>query len=181
MRMRIFKKTAAICIMSGVLASGLFSGLSAVASDSEEDVITPDSETKQEETTALEEAETAETVAQLTDAIEDNNTSTDTSPKNSVNAGDAISTRTSASSSTSYTTKRLTLSRYRVTLARNRRYKIAIKRVPSNTKDKITYTTTNKKVATVSSTGIVNTKKKGRAYITITSGKVKARLLVIVT
>ena len=45
---------------------------------------------------------------------------------------------------------------------------------PADSQDKITYKTSNKKIATVSKTGKIKAKKKGKVKITVISGKKKA-------
>jgi len=42
---------------------------------------------------------------------------------------------------------------------------------PLTSTDKVTYATSNKNIATVSSAGIITAKKKGTAKITVRSGK----------
>ena len=42
---------------------------------------------------------------------------------------------------------------------------------PLTSTDKVTYATSNKNIAAVSSTGIITAKKKGTAKITVRSGK----------
>ncbi|WP_417183579.1 Ig-like domain-containing protein [Blautia sp.] len=46
--------------------------------------------------------------------------------------------------------------------------------------EKITFTSSNKKVATVTSKGKVTAKKKGTAVITVKSGKIKVKCKITV-
>lgn len=66
------------------------------------------------------------------------------------------------------------------TLKRGKSYTLKPKLVPSNSGDKITYSSSNKKVATVSSKGKITAKKKGTAVITVKSGKVSVKCRVTV-
>ena len=54
----------------------------------------------------------------------------------------------------------------KVTVARNK--KLTLKPVisPITSQEKVTYSSSNKKIATVSSSGVITGKKKGTAYIT---------------
>ena len=51
---------------------------------------------------------------------------------------------------------------------------------PLTSLQKVTYTSSNKKVATVTSKGVVKAKKKGTAVITVKSGSKKVKCKVIV-
>ena len=51
---------------------------------------------------------------------------------------------------------------------------------PITTKDKVSYQTSDKKIVTVSSKGVVVGKKAGKAKITVTSGKKKVTVSVTV-
>ena len=64
----------------------------------------------------------------------------------------------------------------KVTVARNK--KLTLKPVisPITSQEKVTYSSSNKKIATVSSTG----KKKRTAYITVKSGKIRKKVKVVV-
>ena len=53
-------------------------------------------------------------------------------------------------------------------------------RQPLTASDKVTFKSTNKKTATVTSKGVVTAKKKGSAYITVQSGAKKVKLKVTV-
>ncbi len=77
--------------------------------------------------------------------------------------------------------KKITLNAKRKTLKKGKTFKIKAK-LPKNTASyKITYKTSNKKVATVSASGKVTAKKKGKATITVTTfNKKKATLKITV-
>ena len=51
---------------------------------------------------------------------------------------------------------------------------------PVTSQEKITYSTSNKKVATVSSKGVVKGISKGKATITVRSGKIKKKVAVVI-
>lgn len=59
-------------------------------------------------------------------------------------------------------------------------YTLKPKLSPSNSEEKITYSSSNKKVATVSSKGKITAKKKGTTVITVKSGKKTAKCKVTV-
>ena len=64
------------------------------------------------------------------------------------------------------TTKKLTLSKKKATLTVKQSVKLSVKRNPISAKEKITWSSSNKKVATVSKSGKVTAKKAGKATIT---------------
>ncbi len=66
------------------------------------------------------------------------------------------------------------------TLAKGKTFALKPTLVPSGAQAKISYTTSNKKVATVDAKGKVTAKGKGKAVITITAGKVKKTCTVTV-
>ena len=66
------------------------------------------------------------------------------------------------------------------TIKKGKSYTLKPKRNPSNSDEKITYSSSNKKVATVNSKGKIVAKKKGKAVITVKSGKIKVRCTVTV-
>ena len=59
-------------------------------------------------------------------------------------------------------------------------YKLKISRTPLTTVEKITYKSSNSKIASVNSQGMITARKKGTATITILSGKKKATVKVTV-
>lgn len=73
------------------------------------------------------------------------------------------------------------LNKTKVTLKKKKSFKIKTTLAPANTTDTLAYKTSNKKVATVSKTGKITAKKKGKAVITVSasSGK-KAKIKVTV-
>ena len=70
---------------------------------------------------------------------------------------------------TVHTTK-MTLSKIRVTLKKGKTYRLKVT-VNAGSVDKITFTSSNKKVAKVSKNGVIKAKKAGKARITVKSGK----------
>ena len=67
-----------------------------------------------------------------------------------------------------------------MTVARNK--KLTLKPVisPITSQEKVTYSSSNKKIATVSSIGVITGKKKGTAYITVKSGNSCKKVKVVV-
>ena len=78
------------------------------------------------------------------------------------------------------TTRKITGVRKKLTLKKGR--KAALKPVlnPITSSEKITYKSSNKKVVSVSANGRLTAKKKGKATITVTSGKVSVKCRVTV-
>ena len=68
----------------------------------------------------------------------------------------------------------------KVNLKAGKKYKMKITAVPKNTDEKISYKSSNKKVATVSTGGVIKGKKKGTAVLTVSSGKYKRKCKVTV-
>lgn len=64
----------------------------------------------------------------------------------------------------------MTLSKIRVTLKKGKTYRLKVT-VNAGSVDKITFKSSNKKVATVSKNGVIKAKKAGKARITVKSGK----------
>ena len=77
-------------------------------------------------------------------------------------------------------TASLTANRTEITLKKNKTFAWKVKTVPANSSEKITYTTSNKKVATVSTAGKIKAKKKGTATITAKSGNQRITIKVTV-
>jgi len=71
------------------------------------------------------------------------------------------------------------LAKTKVTLGVKEKYQIEPITVPENAKTSYTYTTSNKKVATVSKTGKITAKKTGKANITVTSANGKKVVLKV--
>ena len=80
---------------------------------------------------------------------------------------------------TTVRTTKITGLKSSVTVARNK--KLTLKPVigPITSQEKVTYSS-NKKIATVSSSGVITGKKKGTAYITVKSGKIRKKVKVVV-
>ena len=51
---------------------------------------------------------------------------------------------------------------------------------PSNATDKITYKTSNSKVASINAKGVITARKKGKTTITVKSGKITVKCKVTV-
>ena len=68
----------------------------------------------------------------------------------------------------------------KVNLKAGKKYKMKITAVPKNTDEKISYKSSNKKVATVSTRGVIKGKKRGTTVITVSSGKYKRKCKVTV-
>lgn len=81
-------------------------------------------------------------------------------------------------------TTKITTTTKSLTLAKGATYKklaSSIVVTPVTSKEKVTYSSSNKKVATVSSKGVIKAKKAGTAKITVKSGKKKVVVTVKVT
>ena len=72
-----------------------------------------------------------------------------------------------------YTTKKIKLNRRKLTLKRGKSFKLKVTLTPINSRDKITYVTSNKKVVKVYRNGRIKALKKGKANITVISGNKK--------
>ena len=68
-----------------------------------------------------------------------------------------------------------------VSLKRKKKLSLAATVAPLTSKQKVTYSTSNKKIATVNAKGVVTAKKKGTVTITVKSGKKTVRIKVKVT
>jgi len=110
------------------------------------------------------------------------------------NKGSAVVTVTLASKKTAsfkvtvqkaaVKTTKITTTTKSLTLAKGATYKklaSSIAVTPVTSKEKVTYSSSNKKVATVSSKGVIKAKKAGTAKITVKSGKKKVVVTVKVT
>ena len=76
---------------------------------------------------------------------------------------------------TTVRTTKITGLKSSVTVARNKKLTLS----PIISQEKVTYSSSNKKIATVSSSGVITGKKKGTAYITVKSGKIRISFLPI--
>ena len=65
-------------------------------------------------------------------------------------------------------------------LYKGQTYQLKAIMAPADTTDKVTWNSSNKKVATVSKTGKVVAKKKGKVVITVKSGKKNAKVKITV-
>jgi hypothetical protein len=83
-------------------------------------------------------------------------------------------------SGTTVKTTKLTMKVKKLTLKKGAKYKLKVVRKPSASTQKITYVSSNKKIATVSEKGVVKAKKKGRVTITAKSGSKKATCKIII-
>ena len=70
-------------------------------------------------------------------------------------------------------TKKIKLNRRKVTLKKGKSFKLKVSLTPKNSQDKIIFKTSNKKIVKVSKTGKIKALKKGKAKITVISGKKK--------
>jgi transglutaminase-like putative cysteine protease len=77
-------------------------------------------------------------------------------------------------------TTKLTMKVKKFTMKKGEKYKINVVRKPKNSTQKIIYTSSNNKIATVSLKGVVRAKKKGRVTITAKSGSKKATCKIII-
>ena len=81
-------------------------------------------------------------------------------------------------------TEKITTTTRKLTLVKGTSYKGLVASVtvtPVTSKEKVTYASSNKKVATVNSKGVIQAKKAGTAKITVKSGKKKIVVTVTVT
>ena len=79
------------------------------------------------------------------------------------------------------TTSKITGLQKKVTLKKGKKLTLKPSRTPITSTKKFTYKSSNKKIATVSSKGVIKGKKTGKAKITVKSGKKKYTVTVIVT
>jgi hypothetical protein len=77
-------------------------------------------------------------------------------------------------------TTKLTISSAKLTLAKNEKVTLQSVVTPVTSQQKVTYTSSNKKVATVSSKGVITAKKAGKATIRVTSGSKSVKCVVTV-
>ena len=96
-------------------------------------------------------------------------------PKTNFSPTDSSETNPDQNPQTSQkTTRKIKLNRRKLTLKKGKSFRLKVTLTPADSQDKITYKTSNKKIATVSKTGKVKAKKKGKVKITVISGKKKA-------
>ena len=77
-------------------------------------------------------------------------------------------------------TTKLTLSKSKVTLKKKATFKIKVKITPSDSTQGITYKSSNTKVASVTSKGVIKGKRKGNCIITVKSGTKSKKIRVTV-
>ena len=68
----------------------------------------------------------------------------------------------------------------KITLNKGKKYTLKPVITPFTSQEKVTYTSSNKKVATVTSRGVITAKKAGKATITVKSGKKTVKIRVTV-
>ena len=96
-------------------------------------------------------------------------------PKTNPSPTDSSETNPDQNPQTSQkTTRKIKLNRRKLTLKKGKSFRLKVTLTPADSQDKITYKTSNKKIATVSKTGKIKAKKKGKVKITVISGKKKA-------
>ena len=96
-------------------------------------------------------------------------------PKTNFSPTDSSETNPDPNPQTSQkTTRKIKLNRRKLTLKKGKSFRLKVTLTPADSQDKITYKTSNKKIATVSKTGKIKAKKKGKVKITVISGKKKA-------
>ena len=78
------------------------------------------------------------------------------------------------------TTTKLKANRTEINLEKGKTFQLKVTVTPKNSQEKVTYKSSNTKIATVTSKGKITAKKKGKAVITITSGKKKITCKVTV-
>ena len=69
--------------------------------------------------------------------------------------------------------KKIKLNRKKLTLKKGKTFKFKVTLTPINSRDRITYVTSNKKVVKVYRNGRIKALKKGKAKITVISGTKK--------
>ncbi|KIR03006.1 hypothetical protein P261_01821 [Lachnospiraceae bacterium TWA4] len=77
-------------------------------------------------------------------------------------------------------TKSIKVSTNSVNLKKNKTYTLKVTLNPTSSTDKVTFTSANKKIATVTSSGKITAKKKGKTTITVKSGKKSVKVKVTV-
>ena len=96
-------------------------------------------------------------------------------PKTNFSPTDSSETNPDQNPQTSQkTTRKIKVNRRKLTLKKGKSFRLKVTLTPADSQDKITYKTSNKKIATVSKTGKIKAKKKGKVKITVISGKKKA-------
>lgn len=78
------------------------------------------------------------------------------------------------------TTSKLKLDKTKLTLKKKQTYQLKTAVTPLTSSQKVVYKSSNSKVVTVNAKGKITAKKKGTAYVTVTSGKKKVKCKVTV-
>ena len=81
---------------------------------------------------------------------------------------------------TTVRTTKITGLKSSVTVARNKKLTLKPDISPITSQEKVTYRSSNKKIATVSSKGVVKGRRKGTVTITVKSGKVTKKIKITV-
>lgn len=76
-------------------------------------------------------------------------------------------------------TKEIRVKKTKITLKKNKQYKIGAKKVPASSTAKILYYSSNKKVAKVTKTGVIKARKVGKCKITIKTTDGKKKVIVV--
>ena len=96
-------------------------------------------------------------------------------PKTNSSPTDSSETNPDQNPQTSQkSTQKIKLNRRKLTLKKGKSFRLKVTLTPADSQDKITYKTSNKKIATVGKKGKIKAKKKGKVKITVISGKKKA-------
>lgn len=169
MKKRIWRKAAIAGVLTCIL--NLCSGQSAFAREDAELVVFNNGTE-----TTVSDSDSSSSI-NWEDIIVDTGKNVDTSSKKSLSMSAAAALLAKYSK---LSTKKIVLSAKQIRLARRDRYTITVYRVPLGANDVLKFYSSNKKVAKVSQKGVVSGRSKGRAVITVKSGKRKARLVVIV-
>lgn len=77
-------------------------------------------------------------------------------------------------------TSKISVKEKNVSLKKGKKYQIKASISPLTSQEKVIYSTSNKKIATVDKKGKVVAKKKGKAVITVKSGKKKIKVKITV-
>lgn len=77
-------------------------------------------------------------------------------------------------------TTKLTVNKTVVNLTKGKSFTLKVSKTPFNASDKISFTSSNKKIATVNKKGKIVAKKKGTAYITVKALKISKKVKVVV-
>ena len=90
-------------------------------------------------------------------------------PKTNFSPTDSSETNPDQNPQTSQkTTRKIKLNRRKLTLKKGKSFRLKVTLTPADSQDKITYKTSNKKIATVSKTGKIKAKKKAKVTVSYT-------------